>query len=72
MSVLPREVLQLEVSAEFKKFLEAESARLNLTVAAYIEYLTKRSSGGIRPEQFDRVVNEVFGRYGGTMRKLAK
>lgn len=72
MTSTPREILHLEISAEFKRFLEREASRLNLTIAAYIEYKTKRESAGTSPDQFDRVVNEVFGRYGGTMRKLAQ
>lgn len=72
MSVLPREILQIEVTSDLKKIVETEARRLNLTIAAYFEYLVKRQTAGIPAEQFDRVVNEVFGRYGGTMRKLAE
>lgn len=72
MTTIPREIVQFEASGEFKKHLEAEAKRLNLTLGAYIEYLAKRQSAGIPAEQFDRIVGEVFGRFGPTMRKLAQ
>jgi hypothetical protein len=62
---------QINVSAEQAQELEREAVRLNLTVSAYIRYLQERQRAGISPQRFDRVVSQVFGRYGRVMR-LAK
>jgi hypothetical protein len=72
MTAMPKSTMQIELDADIQKQLESEAARLNLTVGAYIGYLLKRMDAGIEPQQFDRVVDEVFGRYGKTMRNLAK
>jgi hypothetical protein len=71
MSTIPKAIMQIEVDVEIQRHLESEAARLNLTLGAYIAYLVKRVNADIEPAQFDRVVNEVFGRYGKTMRNLA-
>ncbi len=70
--VVPRELIQFEASAEFKRRIEADAARLNLSIAAYFEYLHTPSSAGVEHERFDKVVDQVFGRFGQTMRNLAK
>jgi hypothetical protein len=72
MSATPRHIVQFETSGEIKHLLESEAARLHLTVGAYVEYLIKRPKAGIPPTDFDRVVTQVFGRYGNAMRKLAQ
>ena len=62
----------IELPLGHAKELEAEAAKLNLTVPAYLRYLRDRKGSGVTPERFDRMVNEIFGRYGTTMRNLAK
>jgi len=72
MSATPQESMQLNFTPETRRQLEAEAARLNLSVAAYVQYLHSRLKVGIEPVRFDRMVNEIFGHYGQTMRNLAK
>ncbi|MEK6702830.1 MAG: hypothetical protein AABZ53_11240 [Planctomycetota bacterium] len=52
--------------------LEAEASRLNLSVPAYVRYLQERQRADLAPERFDRMIGEVFGRFGKAMRKLAQ
>lgn len=66
------DIIQITVSAEAKRAFEQEAARLNLTPAAYLLYLMERAKPGKDPVRLDRMVNEVFGRYGPAMRKLAQ
>ena len=66
------ETIQIQATPEFRQRMEAEAAKLNLSLSAYILYLhTRVSSGGDAP-RFDRHVREVFGRNGDLMRRLAK
>jgi hypothetical protein len=61
--------IQFQVSPEFRKQLEESPAKLNLSLAGYICYLHERVLAGPR---LDRHVQEVFGRHGELMRRLAK
>ena len=72
MTTVPRVTVQFETTPEHRARLEAEAARLNLTVGAYIQMLQSRQKPGRDAVQFDRVIQQVFGRYGQTMRNLAK
>jgi hypothetical protein len=65
------ETIELQTTADFKQQLEAAAARLNLSLSAYLLYLHSRQRAGIDPETLDRMVHEVFGRYGQVMRRLA-
>jgi hypothetical protein len=66
------ETIQFQATPEFRHELEAEAARLNLSVAAYILYLRRRIAPGEDSARLDRHVREVFGRHGELMRRLAK
>ncbi|MCK6483548.1 MAG: hypothetical protein HUU22_08750 [Phycisphaerae bacterium] len=65
------ETIQVTTTPDFKKQLEQEAARLNLSLSAYLFYLHSRQRAGIDPSLLDRMVEEVFGRYGRVMRRLA-
>jgi hypothetical protein len=52
--------------------MEAEAAKLNLSLSAYILYLHARVSSGQGAPRLDRHAREVFGRHGELMRRLAK
>ena len=66
------ETFEITATSEFKNQLEAEAARLHLSVSAYLYYLHARRQGVVDPKLFDEVVEAVFGRYGEVMRRLAK
>lgn len=66
------ETIQFQATTEFRKQLEAEAAKLNLSVSAYILYLRERLSPSKDPARLDRHVREVFGKHGELMRRLAK
>jgi len=68
----PTETIQFQATPEFRKALEAEAARLNLTMPAYILYLHARLAPGRDAVRLDRHVREVFGKHGELMRRLAK
>jgi len=68
----PTETLELTTTPDFKRDLEAAAGRLNLSVSAYLLYLYSRQQAGVDPELLDRMVHQVFGRYGNVMRRLAK
>lgn len=72
MKPLDSETLQIPVTREFKQAFEAEAARLHLTPTAYLLYLVTRSQPGADTARIDNMVNEVFGRFGPAMRKLAQ
>lgn len=61
-----------DASAELRQRFEAEASRLNLTLAAYLRYLMERQRPGADADRLDRHVEEVFGRFGKAMRKLAE
>ena len=66
------EIIQYEATPEFRRQLEAEAAKLNLSLSAYIKYLYARLSPGCDSARLDRHVREVFGKHGELMRRLAK
>ena len=66
------ETIQFQATPEFRRQLEAEAARLNLSLPAYFLYLHARLTPGRDAARLDRHVNEVFGKHGELMRRLAK
>jgi hypothetical protein len=64
------EKIQTEATPEFRQRLEAEAAKLSLSLSAYFLYLSIRSASGHDVARLDRHVHEVFGRHGGLIRKL--
>ncbi|MEX2081803.1 MAG: hypothetical protein WEC33_09325 [Dehalococcoidia bacterium] len=66
------DTIQFQATPEFRKQLEAEAGRLNLTLPAYILYLHARLAPGRDADRLDRHVREVFGKHGEVMRRLAK
>lgn len=66
------ETIQLQATPEFCRQLEAEAAKLNLSISAYVLYLHARLSPNRDAARFDRHVREVFGKHGELMRRLAK
>ena len=68
----PAEIIQFQATPEFRRQLEAEAAKLNLSLSAYIKYLYARLSPGRDSARLDRHVREVFGKHGELMRRLAK
>ncbi|MGA2440278.1 MAG: hypothetical protein ABSH08_04935 [Tepidisphaeraceae bacterium] len=66
------ETVQFQATPEFRQQLEAEAAKLNLTLSAYILYLHSRMAQGQNLARFDRHVRDVFGKHGDLMRRLAK
>ncbi len=66
------ETVQFRTSAEFRQQLESEAARLNLSLSAYIMYLHLRRIPGRETALFDREIQEIFGKHGELMRRLAK
>ena len=72
MSAIPSETLHITVSAQAKQAFESEAARLHLTPSAYLSYLIERAKPGVDAARLDRMVEEVFGKFGPAMRKLAQ
>ncbi|MBX3403434.1 MAG: hypothetical protein KF699_08495 [Phycisphaeraceae bacterium] len=66
------ETIQFDATPEFRRRVEAEAARLNLSLAAYFAFLEERARLGPDVGRFDRHVEEVFGKNGDLMRRLAK
>jgi hypothetical protein len=66
------ETIQFQATPELRKQLEAEAARLNLALPAYIMYLHARLSPDRDAARLDRHVREVFGKHGELIRRLAK
>jgi hypothetical protein len=66
------ETIQFQATPEFRKQLESEAHRLNLSVSAYILYLQARTALGTEASRLDRHVHEVFGKHGDLIRRLAK
>jgi len=67
-----RESLVIETSAELKRQFSDDASRLHLSPSAYLLYLMARQKPGVDAARLDRMVGEVFGRYGEVMRKLAE
>lgn len=66
------ETIQFDATPEFRRRVEAEAARLNLSLAAYFAFLEERARLGPDAGRFDRHVEEVFGKNGDLMRRLSK
>lgn len=66
------ETIQFDATPEFRRRVELEAARLNLSLAAYFAYLEERARLGAEAGRFDRHVDGVFGKHGDLMRRLAK
>ena len=66
------ETVQFQATPEFRQQIESEAARLNLSLSAYILYLHARQNPGKDNARLDRHVQEVFGKHGELMRRLAK
>jgi hypothetical protein len=66
------ETIQFQATPEFRRQLETEASRLNLSVSAYILYLHSRLAPGRDAARLDRHVRDVFGKHGDLMRRLAK
>jgi hypothetical protein len=67
------ETIKFQATPEFRKQVEQEAARLNLTLPAYFLYLhATRLVPGQDAERLDRHVREVFGKHGELIRRLAK
>jgi hypothetical protein len=66
------ETIQFEAKPGFRQQLEAEAAKLNLSLSAYILYLHARLSPGLDSARLDRHVREIFGKHGELIRRLAK
>jgi hypothetical protein len=64
--------IQFQATPEFRRQLESEAAQLHLSLSAYILYLHNRAQPGRDAQRLDRHVEEVFGKHGELMRKLAK
>lgn len=73
MSTTPKQTINIpNASDELIQHFASEASRLNLSPAAYLWYLLSRQQPGLDQDRLDRMVDEVFGRYGQTMRKLAQ
>jgi len=66
------ETVQFQATPELRQRLDAEAAKLNLSLSAYILYLHSRLAPGRDGTRFDRHIQEVFGKHGDLMRRLAK
>jgi hypothetical protein len=66
------ETIQFQATPEMRQQVEAEAARLKLSLSAYFLYLHRRAIPGRDPARLDRLVREVFGKHGELMRRLAK
>jgi hypothetical protein len=66
------ETIQFQASPELRRQLDAEAAKLNLSLSAYIMYLHTRMSSGQDVARLDRHVREVFAKHGDLIRRLAK
>lgn len=72
MRMAHMETVQFQATPTFRRQLEAEAQRLNLSLSAYVLYLHERLAPGRDTARFDRHVQEVFGKHGELMRRLAK
>ena len=72
LSMSGTEIVQIHATPEFRRQMETEAAKLNLSLSAYILYLHRRTVPGQDAARLDRQVHEVFGRHGDLMRRLAK
>lgn len=66
------ETIQIQATPELRRQLETEAAELNLSVSAYILYLRHRLTPGFDSDRLAKHVQEVFGKHGEAIRRLAK
>jgi hypothetical protein len=66
------ETIKFQATPELRQQLEADAAKLNLSLSAYILYLHSRMAQGQNLARFDGHIREVFGKNGDLMRRLAK
>jgi hypothetical protein len=66
------ETIQFQATPDFRRQLESEAAKLNLSLSAYVLYLHARLTPGQDTARLDRHVRDVFGRHGELLRRLAK
>lgn len=66
------QMLQIPITEDEKREFEAAAAKLHLTPSAYLAYLMERQRPGVDSARLDAMVQEVFGRYGEVIRRLAK
>jgi hypothetical protein len=65
------ETIQIRLSPEERRRLEAEAQSLHLTVDALAALRVRGVPEGFTPERWNRILVEVFGRYGDVIRRLA-
>jgi hypothetical protein len=65
------ETVQFQATPELRRQLEGGAAKLKLSLSAYILYLHSRLRQGQNLDRFDRHIEEVFGKHGDLMRRLA-
>ena len=64
--------IQIPASEADRREFEAEAAKLNLSLSAYILMKLRGAPAEMPQARYDRIVQEVFGKYGTVMRNLAK
>ena len=69
--IMTTETIQFQATPEFRQSLESEAAKLQLSLSAYIVYMHARLSPSADPARLDRQVQEVFGKHGDLIRRLA-
>jgi hypothetical protein len=72
MSTLDRTTIQFPISADTKRRFEEGAQSMHLSQEAYFAYLIDRAQPGVDASRLDRHVQEVFGKHGDLMRRLAK
>jgi hypothetical protein len=72
MSAIDRETIQIPSSPELKRQFEEGARAMHLSHEAYFAYLIDRVQPGTDTARLDRHVQEVFGRHGELIRRLAK
>jgi hypothetical protein len=60
------------MSGDVVRQLEEGAKNLNLTVEAFVLFLLRRQAAGSDAARFERHVEQVFGKHGDLMRRLAK
>lgn len=60
------------MSGDVVRQLEEGAKKLNLTVEAFVLFLLRRQTAGNDAARFERHVEQVFGKHGDLMRRLAK
>jgi hypothetical protein len=63
--------IHIDLSPEDRRRLEAEAESLNLSVDALVSLRVRGAPEGVTPKRWERILREVFGRYGDVIRRLA-